>query len=173
MLSNIVNSYTAKNYRCQTVDEYFGRPFAVQCIGDECSCALFVHWNICAQIVNQTFVHKRLTNILDVGLLYVCAQTVDEYFVRLLSVCGTKRKRKFNENQENNTLGECKQLSQEKKSDTLDSKRLSDVLVRKMLRGQIYIHLLSEHRKSVCCPFAVRLLSKTFCSVEVVYCRIY
>ena len=57
---------------------------------------------------------------LDVSLLSVCAQTVDRHI-------GTKRKRKFNENQENNSLGECKQLSQEKKSkhlsDTLDSKQ--------------------------------------------------
>ena len=123
---------------------------------NECSCALFVHWNICAQIINRTFVHKRLTNISDVRLLSVCAQTVDRYI-------GMKRKRKLNENQENNTLGECKQLSQEK-SQTLvryvgqqtDSKRLSDVLVHKRLHGQIYIRLLSEHRTSVCCPFAVQ-----------------
>ena len=50
---------------------------------------------------------KRLTNISDVRLLSVCVQTVDQHI-------GTKRKRKFNENQENDTLGECKQLSQEK-----------------------------------------------------------
>ena len=68
---------------------------------DECFCALFVHWNICAQIVNRTFVHKRLTNILDDYLLSVCAH------IRM------KGKRKFNENQENNTLGECKQFSPE------------------------------------------------------------
>ena len=73
---------------------------------DECSCALFVHWNICAQIANRTFVHKRLTNILDVILLSVCAHTVDWYI-------GTKGKRRFNENQENNTLEE---LLQEKRS---------------------------------------------------------
>ena len=35
---------------------------------------------------------------------------------------------------------------------TLDSKRLTDVLVHKRLRGQIYILLLSEHRSTVCCP---------------------
>ena len=42
-------------------------------------------------------------------------------------------------------------------SDMLDCKRLSDVLVHKRLRGQIYIRLLSEKRTSVCCPklFAV------------------
>ena len=49
---------------------------------DVCSCALFVHWNICTQIVNRTFMHKRLTNILDVSLLSVCAQTFDVYFGR-------------------------------------------------------------------------------------------
>ena len=79
---------------------------------------------------------------------------------------GTKRKRKFNENPENNTLGECKQLSHEKKSNIgpirwtangqqTDSKRLADVLVHKRLHGQIYIRLVSEHRTSVCCRFAV------------------
>ena len=63
---------------------------------DKCTCALLVHY-------------KRLMNILDVSLLSVCTQAVDRYIV-------TKRKRKFNEIQENNTIGECKQLSQEKKS---------------------------------------------------------
>ena len=101
--------------------------------------------------------HKRLTNISDVRLQSVCVQTVD-------GCIRTKRKRKFNENQENNkALGECKQLSQEK-SQTLvryvgqqtDSKRLSDVLAHKRLHGQIYIRLLPEHRTSVCCPFAVQ-----------------
>ena len=66
---------------------------------------------ICGQIVNQT---KRLTNILDVNLWSVNAQTVDEYFGRPFAVCKqtvdryirTKGKIKFNENQENNTLGE-------------------------------------------------------------------
>ena len=47
----------------------------------------------------------------------------------------------------------------------MDSKRLSDVLVHKRLRGQIYIRLLSKHRTSVCCPSAVRFLSETFCCV--------
>ena len=49
--------------------------------------------------------------------------------------------------------------------------------MHKLLRGKIYIRLLSEHRMSGCCPvavqrigpifdfFAVRLLSKTFCCV--------
>ena len=64
-------------------------PFAVRLLSDvsndKCSCALFVHWNIFAQIVNQTFVHKQLTNILDVSLLSVCAQTVDEYFGQLFA----------------------------------------------------------------------------------------
>ena len=81
---------TAKDYRCQTVNKYFGCSFAVRLLSDvsddECSCALFVHWNICAQIVNRTFVQKRLTNILDVSLLSVCAQMVDEYFGRLFAV---------------------------------------------------------------------------------------
>ena len=63
---------------------------------------------ICAQTIDEYF---------DVSLLSICAQTVDKYFdVSLLSVCaqtvdryiGMKRKRKFNENQENNTNGECK-----------------------------------------------------------------
>ena len=66
--------YTAKNYRYQTVDKYLTSnccPFAVRLLSDvsddKCSCALFVHWIICAQIVNRTFVHKRLTNIFDVS----------------------------------------------------------------------------------------------------------
>ena len=64
-------------------------------------------WRICWTSVCCPFVHKRLANISDVRLLSVCARTIDWYF-------GTKRKREFNENQENNTLGESKQLSQEK-----------------------------------------------------------
>ena len=55
-------------------------------LDDECSCALFVHWNICAQIVIRIFVHERLTNILDVSVRSVCAQTVDEYFRRPFAV---------------------------------------------------------------------------------------
>ena len=67
---------------------------------------------MCAQIVNRTFlhkwltmildvsycpfVHKRFTNISDVRFLSVCAQTIDRY-------SGTKKNRKFDENQENNT----------------------------------------------------------------------
>ena len=54
--------------------------------------------NICAQTVDEYF---------GVSLLTVCAQTVDRYIE-------TKRKRKLNENKENNTFGECKQLSLEK-----------------------------------------------------------
>ena len=121
----------------------------------ECSCALFVHWNICAQIVNRTFVHKRLTNILDISLLSVCAQMGDNILDdHLLSVCaqtvdryfGMKRKRKFNENQENNTFGEIASNYHKKKNPYIgqqtDSKWMCDVLVHKWLRGQIYIHLL-------------------------------
>ena len=35
--------------------------------------------------------------------------------------------------------------------DTLDSKRVSDILVHKRVCGQVYIRLMSEHRTSVCC----------------------
>ena len=84
--------YTAKHYRCQTVDKYFGRPFAVRLLfdvsDDECSCAPFVRWNICAQIVNRTFVHKRLTNIwTSVCCPFVHKQLTNISDVRLLSVC--------------------------------------------------------------------------------------
>ena len=120
-------------------------------------------WNMWAQIVNRTFVHsrltmildvscfpfvhKRLTNISDVRLLSVCAQTADRYR-------GTKKNRKFNKKQENYTLGECKQLSLEK-SQTWVRYVGQQTVVRcfsAWLRGQIYIRLLSEHRTSVCCP---------------------
>ena len=114
-------------------------PFAVRLLSDvsndNCSCALFVHWNIYAQIVNQTFVHKQLTNILDVSLLSVCAQRVDKYFgrpfaVRLCTngwpIYRNKKEKKINENQESNTLEECKQFSQEKKIHTSDSKRTAN-----------------------------------------------
>ena len=91
-------------------------------------------------------------NISNVHSLSVCVQTVDRYI-------RTKRKKKFDENQENNILGECKQLSQEKKSNfgpirlTANGQQtMSNVLVHKRLRGQIYIRLLSEHRLSVRCP---------------------
>ena len=87
--------------------------------------------NSCAQTVDKysgrQFADRLCTNGRRIFRTSICAQTVDRYI-------GTKRKRKFNENQENNILGECKQLSQEK-SQTLvryvgqrtDSKRLSAV----------------------------------------------
>ena len=121
--------------------------------------------NICAQTVElwtsvcSPFV--RLMNISDDCLLSVCAQTVDRYI-------GTNRKREFNENQENNTFREWKQLSQEKNPcirQQTDSKWLSNVLVHKRLRGQIYIRLLSEHRTSVYCPFALQ--NFLLCSLRV------
>ena len=111
---------------------------------------------ICAQIVNHTFVHKRLMNIiLDLSLLSVCAQMVDRYI-------GTKRKSKFNENQENNTLGKCKQLPKEKVkhwSDTLDSKRTENGCPMFQCTNGCVSRFIS-----VCCPnigrpFAVHLLS--------------
>ena len=47
-----------------------------------------------------------------------------------------------------------------------DSKWLTNVLLHKRSRGQIYIHLLSEHWSTVCCPLAVRSLSKILCCVD-------
>ena len=100
------------------------------------------------------FAVRLLSNVSDDEcLLSVCAQTVDRYI-------GTKRKRKINENQENNTLGECKQLLHEK----------SQTLVR-------YVGQQTDSKQVVRCfsaqtvawadihvyPFAVHLLSKTFC----------
>ena len=97
-------------------------PFAVRCIGRRmflCTFCALEHyctngWRIMWTSVCCPFVQERLTNISDDCLLSVCAQTVGRYI-------GRKRKRKFNEDQENNTFGECKQLSQEK-IHTLDSK---------------------------------------------------
>ena len=73
------------NIFAQAIDKYFGRQFAVRlCTND---------WRIFRTSICCPFVHKRLANISDVHLLSVCAQTVGRYI-------GTKRKRKFNENQE-------------------------------------------------------------------------
>ena len=109
----------------QTVERDIGQQKFLCTICAQIINRTFVHkrlTNICTQILNRTFVHKRLTNILvdrlqtvfcQIFRLTVCspffAQTVDRYI-------GTKRKRKFNENQENNTSAECTQLSQEKKA---------------------------------------------------------
>ena len=87
-------SYTAKKIQMSNGWQIFRTsvccPITVPLLSDvsdnECSCALIVHWNICAQTVNRTFVHKQLTNILDVSLLSLCAQTVDEYFRRPFAV---------------------------------------------------------------------------------------
>ena len=81
-----------------------------------------------ARIINRIFVHKRLTNILVGSLLSVCAQMVDRY-------SETKRERKFNENQENNT----RRMQAIITGKTLDSKRLTDFLVHKRSLGQIHI----------------------------------
>ena len=115
-------------------------------------------WRIFWTSVCYPFVHKWLTNISDVHLLSICAQTVDRYI-------GTKRKRKFNESQENNILGKCKQLSQEKKSNigpihwTANGQQtvVRCFSVQTVAWADLY-------------PFAVRtsdvrLLSKTFCCV--------
>ena len=91
-------------------------------------------------------------------LLSFCAQTV------VLYIISTKRKRKFNENQENNTLGKYKQLSQEK-SHTLDSKRLTDVLVVAWADLYPFAVQTSVNRLlSASCP-PVRLLSEIICCV--------
>ena len=131
-------------------------PFPVRCIGRQmflCTICALEHLctyrqpNICAQTVDKYFGRQFAVRLCT----NVCAQTVDLYI-------RTKRKRNFNENQENNTLGECKQLSQEKKSNIGPIRWTANVfLVHKRLRGQIYIRLLSKHRTSVCCPklFAV------------------
>ena len=83
------------------------------------------------------FVHKRLTNISDLCLLSVCAQTVDQYI-------GTKRKRKYNLNQDNNTLGKCKQLSQAE----------SQTLVRYVGQQTVVrcFYFRAKNGISICCP---------------------
>ena len=64
------------------------------------ACALFVHWNICAQTVDKYFGRSfavwLCTNSWRIFRLTICAETVDQYIE-------TKRKRKLNENQEINT----------------------------------------------------------------------
>ena len=159
----IFSTYTAKKD-----DDCCGQPFAVQTVclyvHKQTVCAhtvplhllctgSFVHksstkqlcsngWRIFWSTVCCPFVHKQLMYIVVDRLLFVCERMVDRYI-------GTKRKRKFNENQENNTFGECKQSSQEKKiyiGLQADSKRLTNVLVHKRSHVHIYIHLLSEHR---------------------------
>ena len=123
-----------------------------------------------------------LEHLCTIHQLNICAQTVDEccrcqFAVRLCTngwriswttVCGplvhkrltdiSERKGKFNENQENNTFKRRMQaICTRTKIHTSDSKQLTNVLVLKRLCGQIYIRLLSdsEHRSTVCCPFAV------------------
>ena len=96
---------------------------------------------------------KWLTNIPINRLLSVCSQMVDCYI-------GTKRKKKSRK------YHFCRMqaiLPGKKKTyigQQTDSKQLTDVLVHKRSRGQIYIRLLPKHRfdclLSACCPSAVQ-----------------
>ena len=114
-------------------------------------------WRIFWTSVCCPFVHKRLTNILDDCLLSVCAQTVDRYI-------STKGKRKFNENKENHTLGECKQFSQEKQSIhlTANGQQMVDRFssAQTVARADLYpfaVRTLVNRLLYACCPFAVRI----------------
>ena len=68
--------YTAKNYRCHTVDEYFGRPFcclfAVRCY------SIGRRMFLCTFCALEHLCTDRQPNI--------CAQTVDDYFGRQFAV---------------------------------------------------------------------------------------
>ena len=99
-------------------------------------------WRIFWTSVCCPFVHKRLTDISE--------RKGKENAMKIKKI----------------TQGKFIQSAQEKGQTLVryvgqqtDSKRLSDILVHKRLRGQIYIRLLSEHRTSVCCPkhFVVKI----------------
>ena len=52
--------YKAKNYRCQTVDEYFGHPFAVRLLS--VCCPIYRTTNVPVHyLCTGTFVHKSST----------------------------------------------------------------------------------------------------------------
>ena len=127
------HTYTTKNYRCQMVNKYFAQQIFL------CT--------ICAQIVDRTFVHKRLTNI-----------SVDRWCVRLCTSClpiyRNEKEKKIPRKSRKQPFRRMQAMIT-RKGHRLDSKRLTDVLVRKRSRGQIYMRLLSVHQS----PFVVRLLS--------------
>ena len=157
--------YTAKNHRCQTVDEYFWRPFAVRCIGRRmflCTiCALeHLYTNRQPTIYAQTadkyfgrqFAVRLCTNVWRIFRTTVSCPFVEKRLTDILERKGKENSMKikkiaFSENVSNYHKKKIQYIGQQ-----TDSKRLSDVLVHKRLRGQIYIHLPFEHRASVYCP---------------------